>query len=305
VAADSARSGAQRTGLSARALTSWLLRLLWFGLPLVTGSVLADALGSASRPVQIVASTGLWTGWAVVLAATLVPRTVTLTVLRTVAPAAAAAVGAAVAVGDEAVGWRLAALVWVLATLGLAFAPGTGQAFVDGSSYGDEQRFPLRIPGPVLAGPVELVWLVVASGVVAGPLLLAAKQWVVGVVVLAVGWPAAWWGAQVLHGLSRRWVVLVPAGLVLHDPLALADPILVRRSSIASFGPAPAETDALDLTRGALGLALEVRLTAPATFTVSPTSRRAATETIQVERALFTPSRPGALLAAARARRLG
>jgi hypothetical protein len=287
-------------------LGAWPLRVAWFLLPLTSGPVFADALDDASRRVQLVASVALWAGWAGVLLATLIPRSVTLTLVRIVTPAAAVAV--ALAVADAAgcgILWRVGALLTALAALGAAFAPSIGHLFVNGSSYGDEERFPLRIPGPLLLGPVELVWLVMVVGAVSGPLLLALGQWIVGIVALVIGAAVVGWGSRVLHALAQRWVVLVPAGLVLHDPLALSDPVLLRRIHVVAFGPATAETEALDLTRGALGLALEVRLDDATALGVGPTPRGPEVETVEAERVLITPTRPGALLAAARARRLG
>src|SRR5918995_1540676 len=78
----------------------WPARLTWLLLPLVSGPALGDALNGTSRPVQVVASVGLWVGWAAVLVATLVPTTVSLTALRVVAPAAVVAPGAALVAGD-------------------------------------------------------------------------------------------------------------------------------------------------------------------------------------------------------------
>jgi hypothetical protein len=285
----------------------WPVRATWLLLPLLAGPVLADALDASARPTQIVASLGLWAGWAIGLLATLVPRTVTLTALRLLASGAVAAVTWAVVdagtgSGSAPVGWRVAGMVTVLVTAALAFAPETGRLFVDGSSYGDEHRFPLRVPAPLLAGPLLLAWWAVVAGVSAGPLLLAARQWLLGGLATVAGAAAAVWGLRALHALSRRWVVLVPGGTVLHDPLALTDPILFRRATIRSLGPAPAGSDALDLTRGALGLALELQLTEPATLTLAPSRPGAASVTVETDRLLFTPTRPGALLAAVRAR---
>jgi hypothetical protein len=281
-------------------LGPWPARLTWLILPLVAGPALGDSLAGASRPVQLTASLGLWLGWAGVLVATLVPSTVSLTALRVAAPAGVAAALAAAAGGVEGAD-VLAVTGTVLAALA-AFWPVTTETFVDGSSYGDERRLALRAPAPLLAGPVEAVWAVVVAGLAAGPLLLAARQWAIGGVVLAAGLPAAWWGLRILHTLSRRWVVLVPGGLVLHDPLAIVDPILVRRGSVRSFGPAPADTEALDLTRGALGLALELRLAEPVPLLV--VRGRGASESVSANQLLVTPARPGALLVEARRRRL-
>jgi hypothetical protein len=281
-------------------LGPWPARLTWLILPLVAGPALGDSLAGASRPVQLTASLGLWLGWAGVLVATLVPSTVSLTALRVAAPAGVASALAAAAGGVEGAD-VLAVTGTVLAALA-AFWPVTTETFVDGSSYGDERRLALRAPAPLLAGPVEAVWAVVVAGLAAGPLLLAARQWAIGGVVLAAGLPAAWWGLRILHTLSRRWVVLVPGGLVLHDPLAIVDPILVRRASVRSFGPAPADTEALDLTRGALGLALELRLAEPVPLLV--VRGRGASESVSANQLLVTPARPGALLVEARRRRL-
>jgi len=286
-------------------LGTWPARLAWLALPLLIGTVLADALAGASTAVQWLASVGLWGAWALVLVAALVPRTVSLTALRVAVPAAAAAALAAVAVGDSAAGWRVLALVGVVVALATAFFPSTGQAFVDGESYGDEQRFPLRVPGPLLVGPLVLAWAGVVGGLAAGPLLLACRLWVPGAVALAVGLPLARRCAKSLHVLSTRWIVLVPAGFVLHDPLALTDPVLFRRASVRSLGAAEAGTDALDLTCGALGLALEARLVEETPLPQVPRRRGDPATTVDAKAVLFTPTRPGALLTATRARRIG
>ena len=144
-----------------------------------------------------------------------------------------------------------------------------------GSSYGDERRMPLRVPGPLLAGPLVLVWAVAVAGVAAGPLLLAARQWVAGAAAMAAGLPAAGVAVRSMHTLARRWLVFVPNGLVVHDPLVLVEPVLLRRADVRSLGPAPADTAALDLTRGALGLALEVRLVPPVSLCSRPGDARA------------------------------
>ncbi len=286
-----------------RSLGAWPARATWLVLPVVLGPALGDALDDASRPVQLVATVGLWVGWAVVLVATLVPTTVSLTALRVAAPAAlVAALAATVATGASTAG--VVGLVGALVTALAAFWPGTGEAFVAGSSYGNERRMPLRVPGPLLAGPLFLAWLVAAAGVATGPLLLAAEQWVAGAAALAVGLPAAVVALRSMHTLARRWLVFVPTGVVVHDPLALAEPVLLRRADVRSFGPAPADTTALDLTRGALGLALEVRLEPPVALVLAAGGRPGVGEATTAGALLVSPTRPGAVIAEARRRRL-
>jgi hypothetical protein len=267
------------------------------------GPAAGDALDDASRPVQVVASIGLWLGWAVVLVATLVPTTVSLTALRCAAPAAVVAAVAAT-VADGASGATVAGLAAALVAALAAFWPGTGEAFVAGSSYGDERRMPLRPPGPLLAGPLILIWVAAAAGLAAGPLLLAARQWIAGAAALAFGLPVAVVAFRSLHTLARRWLVFVPNGVVVHDPLALAEPVLLRRSDVRSFGPAPADTAALDLTRGALGLALEVRLAPPVSVVLAGVGRQGVSEATTAAALLVAPTRPGAVLSEARRRRL-
>ncbi len=122
--------------------------------------------------------------------------------------------------------------------------------------------------------------------------------------MLVVGLPIAAVAVRALHGLARRWVVLVPAGLVLHDHQALVEPVLFPRRSIRRLGPAPTDevAGALDLTQRALGLALELDLAEP--VTVSPRRPDRTVQVEAVERVLFTPTRPGALLREAAARRI-
>jgi hypothetical protein len=284
-------------------LGAWPARVTWLVLPVLLGPAVGDVLDDASRPVQLVASVGLWVGWAVVLVATLVPSTVSLTALRVAAPAAVvAAVAAIVADGPSTA--TVVGMVGALVAALAAFWPGTGEAFVAGSSYGDERRMPLRVPGPLLAGPLVLVWAVAAAGVAAGPLLLAARQWVAGATALAIGLPAAAIAVRSMHTLARRWLVFVPSGVVVHDPLALAEPVLLRRADVRSFGPAPADTTALDLTRGALGLALEVTVAPPVSLVLAAGEGGGVGEATTAAALLVSPTRPGAALVEARRRRL-
>ncbi len=268
-------------------------------LPFTVGPALAAALDGTSPSVRTVASIGLWLGWAVGVAAVAVPHPIGLTALRLLAPAAVAASLAAAIDGEPsalAVGWSLVAAAW-------AFTPGVGAEWVNGPSYPNERRYLLRVPGPLLLGPLALAWALVIAGAAAGPLLLAAGRWVAGGLALAVGAPLAWVLARSMHNLARRWAVFVPAGMVLHDPLTLVDPVLFERKMVGSVGPAPADSAALDLTQRAPGLALEVSLRAEATFTLLTPGRREG-RSVTTDLLLFTPTRPGALLEEARRRRL-
>ena len=282
---------------------AWPLRAVWAALAVGSGPAFADALADASRPVQIVASVGLWLGWGAVLAATLVPRAATLTVVRLAAPAPLVAAVAAAVHGpaglDDAVALGLGVAVAAVALL-----PTTADAFVDGSSYGAERRFALRTPPSLLLGPAPVAWLLAVAVPATAALLLAAEVWIAGAVLAIVGAAGIRLGVPALHRLSRRWLVFVPAGLVVHDHIALADPVLFRRPTFRSLGPAPADSAAHDLTLGATGLALELTLDAPADIAIARGSgRRREAVPVTSDRYLVTPLRPGAVLAEARERR--
>ena len=218
----------------------WPLRVAWLGAAVAMAPAVTDALDGSSTAVRWVTAVGLYAAWAAGLLATLVPRTIGLTGLRVGGPAALAVAGWAAAAGGPPAVSDVVALAWATLVAALALAGTTADAMVDGSSYGAERRFALRTPLVVLLGPAELAWLAVVGGLAAGPLLLAAEQWVLGLVALAVGLALAALGARALHQLSRRWVVFVPAGVVLHDPTATTDPALFPRPLVVRLGPAPA-----------------------------------------------------------------
>ncbi len=278
------------------------MRVVWLALPVSFGLGLGDALASHSAAVRFVTLTLAWAAWAGVLLALLIPRTIGLTALRIVAP-----VGLALAIwigldGAVSDGGRLLALVASLVAVLAAFLPSTGETLVDGSSYGDEQRVLLRAPLALWLGPLPLSWAILAGGAVAGPLLLAAEQWIAGALVLAV---AAGLGRLLvfrLHQLSRRWLVFVPAGVVVHDPLSLAEPVLFPRRLVRGLGPAPLDNAALDLTGGAVGLALELTTVDP--IVVTPVRVGEDLTPVGVHSILVTPTRPGHTLQIARSRRL-
>jgi hypothetical protein len=251
--------------------------------------------------VQLVAIMGLWAGWAVVVALALVPTTVSLTGLRLIAPVAPVTVLWAVARGLPAVTASVAIAAAVVAAT-LAFSAELGQPFVQGSAYGDERRFPLRVPGPLALGPLEVGWSVVTAAVLAGPLLLAARQWIVGGLVSACAGPLAYGFALRCHRLTRRFAVILPAGVVLHDQMVLADTALFRRPTVTALALAPADTEAADLTGKALGLAVELRLTDMVTVVLTGTRQEQQGRAIHLRSAIFAPSRPGRVLEEAQRR---
>jgi len=289
-------------------LRTWAFAVVWATLPLTAGPALGDALDPRSPSFRTVASVGLWTIWALTLVAALVPRTVTLTAIRIVSPAAVVAVLWGSAVTPSVGAADLVAIAVTGLAGAVAYLPTTGDVYVNGSSYGDERRLPLRAPAALLLGPIELAWAVAVIGAVAGPLLLAAHVWLAGAVALLVGWPVAAWTARSLHTLARRWLVFTPAGVVLHDQLVVLEAMLVVRRQIASIAPALADTTARDLTLGSPGLALEIRMTEPLAISPTPARRLRGDQpgvvSEDVDAVLITPTRPGVVLTEAARRRL-
>lgn len=278
--------------------------MAWASLVITAGPAAADALDSWSTAPQTVAGIILWLMWSAGLLASFAPRPLGLTVLRVVAPVALVlAVAAAPAAGPLK---GLLAVAGVAVAAGLAFTPAVGYRFVNGAAYGEERRFPLRVPPTLLLGPLPVAVALTATGVMAGPLLLAAGSYVAGLIALIVAVPVVRTAGRSLYALSQRWAVLVPAGIVLKDPLTLVDPVLFPRERIASLRPLPFPTapadDILDLRLGAVAgsLVLELSDEAPLFRTQG---RVRGGEAVKSRRLAFSPRQPEALLAEAATRK--
>ncbi len=257
-------------------------------------------LENRSTAVATTAEIGLWAMWFAGLVASLAPSTVSLTAIRFVSPSLVASA----IYGTIALGVSTASTTAAIAATSVVFAvvllPATGDPMVNGSSYGPERRLALRPPAALLFGPMQLTWLVMFGATAGGALMIAAKNYVIGVPLLVVGLGASWRGAQSLHQLSRRWIVFVPAGFVIHDYWSLAETLLIQRREIACLGPVPLDKgELLDLSGGAMGLALLVE-----TKDKVPLALRAkkSVESFSAYRIVFTPTLPGQLLHEARVR---
>jgi hypothetical protein len=225
------------------------------------GGALADATRDWSTAPARVADVILWAVWAAGLFTLFAPRPWGLTLLRIVAPCALVCAAFAAA-STSAASAVLAIAGAFLATFFALSAPFASEA-ANARAYGDERRFMLRVPLPLLLAPVPIAVLLVGLGATVGPLLLADGRVGAGIVATVIGWPVAALLVRALHPLSCRWLVLVPAGIAIADPLTLTEPVLVRREQIDHFGRLGA-TDlggqALDLRVGTLigGVALEL-----------------------------------------------
>jgi len=269
----------------------------------------SDAVDGRSTAVRIVVLAGLWLGWGAGSVALLVPRSSALTAMRIIVPAGAAAMVACTAAGSDTTGLDLVAVAVGAAAAAAVLMPWVGEAWVDGSSYGPEHRLLLRPPVLFSFFLVPVTWAAVVAGASVGPLLLAAEQWVAGVVATVLGAGVVFAGVRSLHQLTRRWIVLVPTGLVIHDPITMPEAQLFLRTTIARLGPALAsegddssEGAPDDLTGGAPGLALVLELSEPVELLLRTRGRETATRDSTA--VLFTPTRPGHLLESAQERRI-
>jgi hypothetical protein len=287
--------------VAARAMP-WIARAGWIIVAVVGGSAVQAAVEGRSSAVVWTTAIGGWLLWGLVALALAIASVRSLTVVRVGVPLAtvatiAAAIGGAPAL--DLLGLGTPAII----TLGAVSAAEFGRQFVEASAYGDEERFPLRLP--VAAGTAAVVsWLIWAPALIAGPLLLAAEQWIVGAVLVVVAVGGGVFLAPRWHRLSERWFVLVPAGIVLHDPVVLADTFPLRSGQIAHIGLAPTDTEAADLTGPASGYAIEVATTESVTTVFAFTPAEPNGRAIHLMSFLAAPSRPGAVLRAAKRRGL-
>ncbi len=276
---------------------AWVVRAVWALAPFTLWPSLAAALRAEGGAVRTTAAVGGWVLWGGVLLGTLVPRAVGLTALRCAAPGAGAAAIAAAATGHPGTTAAAVAIAWSVVTVALALLPQTGTLFVNGAAYPNERRFLLRPPAALLLGPLEVAWAATTLLPAAAVLLLAGEQWIAGAIAAAASVPSVRYLGRAVHGLNDRWLVFVPAGVVLHDGMALADPVLFRRQEIDSLGPA-GPGDGLDLPQRASGVALELRLARPV-----PVLPRGG-EQQSPARLVFAPTQPGAVLVEASRRHI-
>jgi hypothetical protein len=284
----------------------WVLRLVWASLPFVAGPGAGEAVQHWSTAPQRVAATLLWLAWGVALVATAAPRPIGLTALRVISPAFVA-LGVILAVRSTASSSATgAAVAGVVLAFALVESTQIAQWAVNGVAYGDERRFPLTNPPGLYLGPVPLARAIVAAGIAAGPLLLADGRIGLGIAALVVGMPLAATLSRALHTLSRRLIVLVPAGLVIVDPMTLADPVLLTRERIRALSPAalPAQVNAagLDLRLGATFGSVALSLDREGDI-MRRRSRRAS-ELLRARDIVFAAQRRRELLATAGDRRI-
>jgi len=285
----------------------WVLRVIWLVLPLAGGPAAANALGELGEASGAVGAALLWLAWGAGLVALLAPRPLGLTAIRVVAPTFIVLAIVIAIVGSASTIAAWGAVIATLLAATLVADPSFALTAVNGVSYGDERRHPIRTPPGLYLAPVPLARALVAAGIASGPLLLADGAIVAGLVALVLGWPVAALAARALHTLARRWVVLVPAGVVVVDPLTIVDPVLFVRQHIRALraidAAASIPAGALDLRLGASWGSIMFDLDGSADLVRSAGRGRAA-QTLQPDVILVAVAARDALLAAAGRRRV-
>jgi len=299
--ADGVDDGDKRLAIAARALP-WVARVSWVLVAFIGGGALESAVDGRSDAVRWTTAIGAWIVFAIVAVALLVPAVVSLTVARVGTPLALVAAIGTVIAGSPGIDVAL-----LLAPAGIAtaavFTAEVGRWMVQATAYGDEDRLPLRSPVP--AGAAAIVsWIVWAAAGTVGPLTLAAKNWPIGIAVTLVAIVLTAFVGPRWNSMARRWLVLVPAGLVVHDPLVLADTLMVRTDQVLGIGLARADTQAADLTGPASGYAVQVDTTESVSTVFAFTPKEPNGTAIHMTGFLVAPSRPGEALRLARARKL-
>jgi hypothetical protein len=111
-----------------------------------------------------------------------------------------------------------------------------------------------------LVAPMLVAWLVSVGLLLATLFALAAEVWwlagIFAVATAAVGKVVL----ERMHRFSRRWLVVVPAGLVVHDHLLLAETFMAKATSVTGVIIAAEPGEALDLTAVARGSVIVVQL---------------------------------------------
>ncbi len=267
---------------------------------LVAYTMVPFAISSATRDRASLAETVSVNAWLIVafivFVALVVCGPISLTIVRMVAPASVAIGVVALAFGAAALPGVLSLAAAAVVTL-TAFIAETGEAMVQTAAYGDERRLPLRVPAAMQI-PIAVSWLLWLATLLTGVLLLAAGKWVTAIIVLLIAAALTWLTYQRLRPFSIRWLVSVPAGVVVHDPVVLGETLMVMRTNVQHAHLALATTEAADLTGPAAGHALEVMVREMVQITLAATAKNPKGSAIHAQAFLIAPSRPGRALQA-------
>ena len=255
-----------------------------------------DVLERLESGPRILASVALWSLWAIALLSVLVPASSSLTALRLASPAHLSTLVLVSIAGGANLGSIVALALSSIVTV-LSFSGEAGAYFIQSSAYGDEKRFPLRCTRSFLAVMV-LAWLTWFSTASIGAILLigaATTGRVIGAILLAL----AAFGCVVLprrfHRCSKRWLVEVPAGLVVHDHVLLTETSMFPRRAVTDIDvwkPSTGNLDEpFDLSGCSRSTGIVIRLKDPETVILSPTKDHPGGRAFHVSSVRVCPTR--------------
>ena len=238
----------------------WVARAAWVALALVPHGI-APTLASHGRSAQLVFTLAAWALWGLGTLAIFWLSPYSLSALRLVAPLATAGlVGflfaslstyAEVALSDVA--WPLVGVATAVLAFVCIFLPAFGSLHVQASAYGDEKRLLLRVPAAQIA-PIAVSYLVMVTFPVATLFALGGEVWWLAALCLVPTVLIFRVIPKRLHRFSRRWLVVVPAGVVVHDELLLAETFMVRTTAVTRVELNATSGEALNLTGDIAGV---------------------------------------------------
>ena len=277
----------------------WVLRILVAILPFI-GAGVDELVSERSTSVQNVATVLAWAVWVTSVLSVFILHPATLTVLRMAVPVITATLLYISVTGAIDTSQIICAAISV-AILLISFNADLGNAFIQASAYGDEKRFLLR-PPVALVAPVLLIAMMLLTATVAAPILIAAENLPLGIICSVVSAVGFWFFARRIHQLSRRWFVFVPAGFVVHDETLLGTNLMIRKHDLVEMQLAKRDTQAADLTALTWGVPLELSFKQPQDVSLTSLAAKhlKAVSAIHASSILIAPSRPGAVLRAAK-----
>ena len=244
----------------------------------------------------------VWAAWAFVAVAVLVPHPLSLSTVRFVAPLLVMHGGWLIITEPRSSGitdaerWGSVGGFFVMLTVAIAtYAATYGAAHAQAAAYGHERRHLLRPPISVIL-PLVVVWLAVATS---GAVAVHATSLVVAAIATAIFTALTTFALRRAMVLARRWLVFVPAGIAVHDPLMLRDTFMVRSQFVRALHVAPPGTEAFDTTGTTWGVAIELVLSHPHDVSLSEFGARIGRtlDRVHVTALLVAPSRLGRALA--------
>ncbi len=274
---------------------AWPVRVLWLVAALLPNN-LTDTMSSHSQVLRTTMSVELWGLWTLVALATWLHHPISLTTARCIVPIVVVHMLIGLPDSSFAIGNVIGTACALIAFV-LIYTSDYGSIHVQAGAYGDERRYLLRVPAPIVL-PLIIGWGVMVVVVSMTPLVLASERYVFGGVGAVLSFGLLWQLPVRLHRLSRRWLVKVPAGWVVHDDVVLSENLLVKTHDVVSMQLALEGSEAIDLTGMTRGVPIEVQLREMTDVRLTPLAAKLlkTVDALHVKAFLVAPTRPASLL---------